>query len=56
MQDAIVAAYQQLREQYAKTHYGKGYRQLSSEERSMVNDYYPQRISESLITQKGGGQ
>ena len=56
MQDAIVAAYQQLREQYAKTHYGKGYRQLSSEERSMVNDYYPQRISESLTTQKGGGQ
>ena len=56
MQDAIVAAYHQLREQYAKTHYGKRYRQLTSEERSMVNDYYPQRISESLTAQEGGAR
>jgi hypothetical protein len=46
MQDAIVAAYHQLREQYSLKRYGKAYRQLTSEERSLVNEYYPQRISE----------
>ena len=55
MQDAIVAAYHQLREQYSQKRYGKAYRQLTSEERSFVNDYYPQRISESF-QEKGGGQ
>ena len=55
MQDAIVAAYHQLREQYSQKRYGKAYRQLTSEERSLVNEYYPQRISESL-QEKGGGQ
>ena len=55
MQDAIVAAYHQLREQYSQKRYGKAYRQLTSEERSLVNEYYPQRISESF-QEKGGGQ
>ena len=55
MQDAIVAAYHQLREQYSQKRYGKTYRQLTSEERSLVNEYYPQRISESL-QEKGGRQ
>ena len=55
MQDAIVAAYHQLREQYSQKRYGKAYRQLTSEERSFVNEYYPQRISESF-QEKGGGQ
>ncbi|MBQ8948571.1 MAG: biopolymer transporter ExbD [Prevotella sp.] len=54
MQNAIVAAYHQLREQYAKTHYGKSYRHLTSDERALVNDYYPQRISESFTSKKGG--
>jgi len=54
MQDAIVAAYHQLREQYAQKRYGRTYRQLTSEERALVNDYYPQRISESLDSKKGG--
>ena len=55
MQDAIVAAYHQLREQYSQKLYGKTYRQLTAEERSLVNEYYPQRISESL-QEKGGRQ
>ena len=55
MQYAIVAAYHQLREQYSQKLYGKTYRQLTSEERSLVNEYYPQRISESL-QEKGGRQ
>ena len=51
MQDAIVAAYHQLREQYSQKLYGKTYRQLTSEERSLVNEYYPQRISEGKSEQ-----
>ena len=50
MQDAIVGAYHQLRERYAQEHYGRPYHRLAADERSLVNDYYPQRISES----KGG--
>ena len=46
MQDAIVGAYHRLRERYAQDHYGRPYHRLTADERSMVNDYYPQRISE----------
>ena len=54
MQDAIVGAYHQLREQYSQKHYGRPYHRLTADERSLVNEYDPQRISESLISQKGG--
>ena len=51
MQNAIVGAYSSLREAYAKKHFGKHYKACNSEERTAINDYYPQRISEDL---KGG--
>ena len=54
MQDAIVGAYHSLREHYSQQHYGRPYHRLSGDERAIVNDYYPQRISESLHSQKGG--
>ena len=47
MQNAIVAAYNQLREKYSRERYGKGYGELVQEQRDEVNQYYPQRISES---------
>ena len=47
MQNAIVAAYNQLRESYARERYGKSYGELVQEQRDEVNQYYPQRISES---------
>lgn len=47
MQNAIVGAYNQLREKYSLEHYGKGYGELVEEQRDDVNQYYPQRISES---------
>ena len=53
LQNTIVGAYQTLREQYALQRYGKHYQHCNSEERQTVNDYYPQRISESPI-QEGG--
>ena len=46
MQDAIVGAYHRPRERYSQEHYGRPYHRLTAEERALVNDYYPQRISE----------
>ena len=54
MQNAIVAAYNQLRERYASERYGKGYGELETEQRDEVNQYYPQRISESKPVKEGG--
>ena len=51
MQNAIVGAYALLRENYAQKHFGKHYVACNNEERMVVNEYYPQRISEDL---KGG--
>ena len=53
MQDAVVSAYNSLRQQYAQEHYGKSYQRCTAEERSVINDRYPQRISEAPI-EKGG--
>ena len=56
MQDAIVEAYHKLREEYAQKHYGHAYEACTAEERTLMNDYYPQRISEAPIVQEGGAQ
>ncbi len=56
MQDAIVGAYQQLREAYARKHYGCRYAQCTAQQRTGINEYYPQRISETPIAEKGGAQ
>ena len=56
MQNAIVAAYNQLREKYARERYGKGYGELVEEQRDEVNQYYPQRISESKPSEEGGAE
>ena len=56
MQNAIVAAYNQLREHYSRERYGKGYGELFQEQRDEVNQYYPQRISESKPSEEGGAE
>ena len=53
MQNTIVNAYQTLRERYAHEQFGKSYARCNADERTAVNDYYPQRISEVPI-QEGG--
>ena len=55
MQDAVVIAYQELRDEYAKKHFGHGYNACTNDEKTAINEYYPQRISESPI-QEGGAQ
>ena len=56
MQNAIVAVYNQLREHYSRERYGKGYGELFQEQRDEVNQYYPQRISESKPSEEGGAE
>ncbi len=56
MQNAIVAAYAQLREAYARERFGKSYSELVEEQRDEVNQYYPQRISETKPSKEGGAE
>ena len=56
MQDAIVSAYHALREAYARKHYGHAYEVCTAEQRTLMNEYYPQRISEAEITVEGGAR
>ena len=53
VQNTIVNTYQALRELYAVEHYGKSYARLGNDERSDINAYYPQRISEMPIEEGG---
>ena len=56
MQDAIVGAYHQLREERARQYYGRSYEHCTPDERTALNEYYPQRISEAPVLQEGGAQ
>ena len=56
MQDAVVEAYHALRNEYAQKHYGHSYETCTTEQRALINEYYPQRISEVPIAEKGGDQ
>ena len=47
MQNAIVAAYSQLRNQLALQHFRRSYARCSPDERAAINMVYPQRISEA---------
>jgi biopolymer transport protein ExbD len=47
MQNAIVAAYNQLRNELALSHFRRSYAQCSPDERAALNMIYPQRISET---------
>lgn len=54
MQNAIVAAYNSLREREARRRYGHRYAECSQEERQQVAQAYPQRISEAEPEEEGG--
>lgn len=53
LQEAIVAAYGNLRDRYARRRFGKPFAGCTADERSEVVARYPQRISESM---EGGAQ
>ena len=48
MQNAVVAAYRTLREKMALQKFGHSFGQCSEEEREVIRQRYPQRISEGM--------
>lgn len=48
LQEAIVTAYGNLRDRYARRRFGKTFAACTAAERSVVAGYYPQRVSESV--------
>ena len=54
MQNTIVAAFHALREKMARQRYGHSFSQCTEEERLVIVQRYPLRISEAQPTQEGG--
>ena len=53
VQDQLVAAYNELRDELAKQEFGYKYEFLSKEEKDAIRDVYPQKISEAEPKQYG---
>lgn len=47
VQDKIVAAYNELRDELAKEKFGYSYKVCSPEQQEAIREYYPQKISEA---------
>ncbi|MBQ7672451.1 MAG: biopolymer transporter ExbD [Paludibacteraceae bacterium] len=47
VQNELVAAYNELRDAFAKKQFGKTYNELEEEEQKLVQKVYPQKISEA---------
>lgn len=56
VQDQLVAAYNELRDELAKQEFGYKYQQLTAEEQEAIRAVYPQKISEAEPKQYGRGQ
>lgn len=56
VQDAIMAAYDDLRDSLAMRRFGHGYAECSDAERRAVEAYYPMRLSEGEIVEEGGAR
>lgn len=56
LQDAIVSAYREHRDQWAKQHYGRPYRKCSPAQRQAAREACPQRIMEHYDTGEGGAR
>ena len=54
VQNELVAAYNELRSELAKSKFGKEYAECSEEEKDAIMDYYPQKISEAVPKKFGG--
>lgn len=55
VQNELVKAYNELRQDAAKKYFGMAYDQLREDQQSQINDLYPQRISEAEPKNYGGG-
>lgn len=56
VQNELVAAYNELRNELAKQKFGREYDSLSDEQKVAVRAYYPQNISEAEPKKYGGQQ
>ena len=54
VQNELVAAINELREELAKEHFGKSYDDLNKEQKDAIREIYPQRISEAEPKKVGG--
>lgn len=54
VQNELVAAYNELRQELAKTQFGKDLADCSEDEKDAIAQYYPQKISEAEPKKYGG--
>ena len=54
VQNELVAAYNELRNELAQSQFGKLYAECSEDEQKAIRDYYPQKISEAEPKKYGG--
>ena len=56
VQNELVAAYNELRNELSKQKFGREYQNLKDEEKKAIREYYPQNISEAEPKKYGGDQ
>ena len=54
VQNELIAAYRELREDLAQTTFGKAYQDLTQEQQNAIQQYYPRKISRAEKVRKGG--
>ncbi len=54
VQNELVAAYNELRNELAQSQFGKSFAECSDDEKEAIIDYYPQKISEAEPKKYGG--
>ena len=54
VQNELVAAYNELRDELAKAQFGKPLVECTEEQKDAISDYYPQKISEAEPKKYGG--
>ena len=54
VQNELVAAYNELRNELAQSQFGKSFAECSEDEQKAITDYYPQKISEAEPKKYGG--
>lgn len=54
VQNELVAAYNELRDELAKVQFGKPLAECTEEQKDAISDYYPQKISEAEPKKYGG--
>jgi predicted restriction endonuclease len=56
VQDALVAAYNELRDELAKEEFGYKFEYLTDDQKKAIREVYPQKISEAEPKKYGGQQ